>query len=556
MSKITNLRIYNFRCFEHFEASFGRESFVVLIGRGDSGKSTILKAIDALLSPLWNYPFSDWDFHNGNIDRPIVIEGDIIELPDDFLTLDSIGFNYKLLMPDGSISSDISSESEATSVAVTIRLVVDDSLEPKWYIVSDREGVQDKELHSKDRELFRSFFVADANDSQFSFHRQSPLAALSKNTREERDQINRKMTTIVREAFKNGKRNSSFEEFDSSASRVACHSALLGVGGSSFDAQLDYKDNAFTLRNVGLHRDNIPCRLLGNGSRRLISMSIQLELTKQGGIVLVDEIEQGLETYRLLNLIKLYKGNKTGQMFLTTHSSYVVCECSYNQLFRAKPDFSGVFSYNEDFQAVLRGTPDVFFAKKILICEGKTEQGFIRKIDDLLRKTGDGFILHGIYIANSKGGDKFYTYAMKLREHHVDVCVFCDNDVKDLEKKYQQAEAVGCHTIRWQKDFCLEQQIFNDVCWNTVLRLVELAQELNPQLDIRSQVGMVGEYCDTEDNRAKIGRLAKCGNWYKDISKSEELSEIVYTDFLNDKIPSETILYQRLDALTKWIKKS
>ena len=88
MSKITNLRIYNFRCFEHFEASFGRESFVVLIGRGDSGKSTILKAIDALLSPLWNYPFSDWDFHNGNIDRPIVIEGDIIELPDDFLTLD------------------------------------------------------------------------------------------------------------------------------------------------------------------------------------------------------------------------------------------------------------------------------------------------------------------------------------------------------------------------------------------------------------------------------------------------------------------------------------
>lgn len=67
---------------------------------------------------------------------------------------------------------------------------------------------------------------------------------------------------------------------------------------------------------------------------------------------------------------------------------------------------------------------------------------------------------------------------------------------------------------------------------------------------------MVGEYCDTEDNRAKIGRLAKCDNWYKDISRSEELSEIVYTDFLNDKIPSETILYQRLDALTKWIKKS
>ncbi len=98
MSRIVNLRIKNFRCFQNFEASFGNEHFIVLIGRGDSGKSAILKAIDALLSPQWNYSFTDWDFYNGDVSTPIIIEGDITELPDELLTLDGCAFNYKLLL--------------------------------------------------------------------------------------------------------------------------------------------------------------------------------------------------------------------------------------------------------------------------------------------------------------------------------------------------------------------------------------------------------------------------------------------------------------------------
>ena len=107
MSRIINLRIQNFRCLKNFTANFNNR-FIVLLGRGDSGKSTILKAIEALLSPSWNYSFTDWDFSDGDITKPIIIEGDITEIPAALFNIDDIGISYKLLRnKTGEIDSDI-----------------------------------------------------------------------------------------------------------------------------------------------------------------------------------------------------------------------------------------------------------------------------------------------------------------------------------------------------------------------------------------------------------------------------------------------------------------
>ena len=45
MAHLHYLHIENFRGIENFSNTFGSENYCVLIGRGDSGKSTILKAI-------------------------------------------------------------------------------------------------------------------------------------------------------------------------------------------------------------------------------------------------------------------------------------------------------------------------------------------------------------------------------------------------------------------------------------------------------------------------------------------------------------------------------
>ncbi len=465
----------------------------------------------------------------------------------------------KLLTKNGEILTDLPEEDDDDQPLITLRLAVDETLEPKWYIVSGREGVPDIEIRSKERELFKSFMVSDSSDIHFSYHRQSPLSALANNSPEEKEQINHKMISVVRSAFKSGKEGTNFEEFNLSAEKVLKHAKELGIGGEIYDAQLDYKENAYTLRNVGLHKDNLPCRLLGNGSKRLISMAIQLELTKQGGIVLVDEIEQGLEPDRIVNIIKLFKNNNCGQMILTTHSSHVICECSHHQLRRVSQDHSKLWDFGDSFISVLRSLPEIFFAKKVLLTEGKTEVGLLRAIDSILVENGDGFSQYGIALGNCKGGDLFYQNAQLLKEQNVDVCIVCDNDVRTLGGKYQEAILKGITVIRWGSGNSLEEQVFQDVDHNTFIELIKLAYEINPGRNLLKEISLTDTDIDTLTDdleiRKKIGEAAKSKNWFKDISRAEALSNCIFKSYLTGKTKNGKLLYQKLDELLSWVKR-
>lgn len=58
------------------------ENFICLIGRGDSGKTSILDAISFVLSPNLNVAFFDTDVFNCEVENPIVIEASVIEPPE------------------------------------------------------------------------------------------------------------------------------------------------------------------------------------------------------------------------------------------------------------------------------------------------------------------------------------------------------------------------------------------------------------------------------------------------------------------------------------------
>ena len=74
---ISSIRIKNYRGIKEAEIKFG--SFNSIIGKNDTGKTSILSAISSFFD-LKNYPISNNDFNN--IYKPIEIE---VELTDNFL---------------------------------------------------------------------------------------------------------------------------------------------------------------------------------------------------------------------------------------------------------------------------------------------------------------------------------------------------------------------------------------------------------------------------------------------------------------------------------------
>ena len=123
MAKIHTLKIKNYRGIQKLEQVFADTNFVCLIGRGDSGKTTILQAINIVLYPNWNYTFSDTDFYNGEIDNPIEIEVSLYDLPIELLTDSKFGLHKRLLNSDGKIIDDLSQEdSEDNKDILTIIL--------------------------------------------------------------------------------------------------------------------------------------------------------------------------------------------------------------------------------------------------------------------------------------------------------------------------------------------------------------------------------------------------------------------------------------------------
>ena len=473
MSKIHSLSIKNFRGIKEFNHVFGSENFIVLIGRGNSGKTTILQAINLVLSPTWNVGLSDLDFYDTDVTQPIEIEATITDFPKELLTDSKYGLYIRKIKDNQIVDEFLEEDNDSFVDALSIRFKVDSSLEPKWYVFCGRDESEPKEISASDRAKFNVFMVADYADNQFSFGRYSPLSVLMKLSSTDGESVAQKLLEIVRKIHVLTAENGSFNEVEGILETLKTESSQLGLSLEQLKTAIEFKDNSISGNSIALHNGNIPYRRSGKGSKRLLSIAIQKQLTQAGGIVLIDELEQGLEPDRIINITRYLKGGLSGQIFVTTHSSYTLVEASYNNLFLMREGAKDLVSFSENMQAILRSQPEVFFAKKIICCEGKTEQGFVRGIDEYLKANACGSLSgFGVLPIDSKGGDKFIKEAVALKELGYDVYVVVDNDVDAIRAKLPLLDELSIPYTKYEIGGCLESQIIQDVSWDCVKKLV------------------------------------------------------------------------------------
>lgn len=468
--QILEVNIKNFRGIKEYRQVFGEKQIICLVGKGDSGKSTILEAISLVLSPTWNIPFNDNDFHLKNLTSPIEIEVSI-KIPQDFILESKFGLYMRFWDKETGMIYDEPNENFAK--VLTIKLIVDETLEPKWYVYNKCQNDNIKEISQSDRAKFNCLMISDYIDRHFTWNTGSPLYSLLSS--KEKQSYKNGHIEPMRQALQDINK-CDFSTFDTCFTDKV-EFGLLDL--SDTKTYMDAKDIYSNSNKLSIHdKDGIPYRLKGKGTKRLLSTALQLANVDNYTITLIDEIEQGLEPYRIKNLITTLKTKKSNQIFITTHSNQVVTELDADNIYIVREDNEKHITLNvpTELQNVIRAFPDVLFAQKIIVCEGKTELGLCKAIDNKRIKNNELPMSYYGCIPICGEGSKFYEYCEKLNSLEYPLLVFCDSDLKDDNKK-NYLKSLGITILDCEKGNCIEKQIFQDLNFESIIQLIKFVIE-------------------------------------------------------------------------------
>jgi putative ATP-dependent endonuclease of OLD family len=187
---------------------------------------------------------------------------------------------------------------------------------------------------------------------------------------------------------------------------------------------------------IGLLADQdgvaLPLASWGAGTRRMAALEIAAATQADTSITVIDEIERGLEPYRLRQLIGILK-TTFGQCFVTTHSP-VAIQCAH----WAKLWYLGAAGAigelaQEKIAAQQQRDPETFLAKLAVIAEGPTEVGFLTRILALAFK-GDPLDC-GVRVCDGQGNSQMLALLEALDATRLSLAAIADDE--------------GTHPGRW-----------------------------------------------------------------------------------------------------------
>lgn len=548
MSVIRAIQIQNFRSIK--ELSWNpKPGLNCLIGSGDSGKSTILDAIDLALGARRSFNFTDADFHKLNTQEPIMITVTIGGLDDELMNVDKYGF---FLRGFNHTSLEIHDEPQpGDETVLTIKLVVDQDLDPDWCLYSERaesDGLE-RRLPWKHKELLSPARLGTTTYQHLAWGNRSILNKLSEDTLD--------VSATLAELGRQTRQHFADQQVDGVSDvlkKVQGIANGLGVPVGELKALLDVNGVSLSNGAISLHNDdNTPLRQLGTGSSRLLISGLQKSASKSR-IILVDEAEYGLEPYRitrLLNELGSKDTQPTQQVFITTHSPYVLRELQAQQLhvLRKTSLATQVFGNGQDShkihslegtdeqQSTLRVCAESFFSKAVVVCEGKTEIGYVRGIDLYRQEQNERSInACGIHCADG-GGDSMFVRAEVFAQLGYPTALFKDSDkVQQHIEPSQQATGKGIAIYEWGNNSATEDVLFMACPAQVIPQLLAIAIQRKGQAAIEdhivahSQNQITLDAClnDFQDSyRTVLAKAANKKSWFKDIEPAETFARNV-----------------------------
>jgi ABC-type branched-subunit amino acid transport system ATPase component len=552
--RLRHLSVERFRGIERLDWSpAGR--VVALIGPGDATKTTILDAIGLLVTPRVAVTFSDADFYRADPSAGFRIEGTISELPRAILADDRLGLELRGVDEDGVIHD----EPGDFEPAVTMRLDVNDSLEPTWSVVSERNP-DGRVLTARDRALLGVSRVGDSVERQFTFGRGTALTRLATST----DQLKHTMAAAHRLA-RDAVASADLGDLSRVIEQAERAAAELGAGPVTEDLEVRLDASPNGTSALGLHSNDIPLSAAGLGTRRLVALGLELLGTEHGAVLCVDEIEGGLEPHRVRHLLRTLRQKVAGkepgqgQAIFTTHSAVALEELHADEIsvVRTSNGVTRVRSVPSDLAAMVRSVPEAFLARRVLVCEGKSEIGVVRALDRVWTARHEGRSLaHRGVVPALGGGSETGKRAQAFAQLGYPTAVLADSDAS-FEPDHEALAAMGVEVVRWDENCCIEERAAKDLSWDSICALFEIlvAEGYLPDqlVDIIAATPVSVAACE----RVGVGRtslglslcdMVKAGfsetevrlsfaqaskgkaAWFKRIDRGEKLGEVIADD--------------------------
>jgi putative ATP-dependent endonuclease of OLD family len=568
MSRIRRVEIENFRGIQNL-CWLPTNGINCLIGPGDSGKSTILDAIDLCLGARRNLQMTDSDFHGLDVEKPIQITLTIGALDDALKSMDAYGIFLRGCTAD---TGEVEDEPEKNAETVlTPCLRVEGDLEPTWSLISDRAVAQGltRNLSWADRDRLAPTRIGAFADLNLSWRRGSVLNRLTK----ERADASAAIVKAARDARAAFGDNAK-EQLGDALKIVADTAKYLGLPvGEEVKAMLDAHSVSVSGGTISLHdEDGIPLKGLGIGSTRLLVAGLQRMAAQTSSIILIDELEHGLEPHRIMQLLGSLGAKEAGdplQAFLTTHSPVALRELSGAQLHvvRGVNDRHEVLNVGSDnaVQGTIRLYPDAFLATSVIVCEGATEVGFLRGLDQYFESQAQVAIAaHGISLVDAGGGgpNAAYGRATPLQSLGYRTAILRDDDQKPEAGIHKTFVENGGTVFTWPHDRCLEEELFMSLSDDAVGKLIDYAIELNGEdvvgghiqsratnnetlEDIQIEALIDGYSANIRAVLAQASSIRKKG-WFKQLSWMEQASREIIGPDLPNADPAFTSAIQKV----------
>ena len=570
MARIRKIEIENFRGIKSlkWQPSAGINC---LIGPGDSGKSSILDAIDLCLGARRNLSFTDADFHKLDVGVSIKIRITVGELDDALKNIDTYGMYVRSFdAATGNVEDEPDKDGETV---LTIQLAVESDLEPSWTLVSERAAAQglSRNLSWGDRVRLAPTRIGNMADFHLGWRKGSVLNRL---TDEEADASAAlvKAARDARIAFG----DEAQEKLGDTLAIVAATAKELGIPvGDDIKAMLDAHSVSFSGGTISLHdEDGIPLKGLGIGSTRLLIAGLQKKAAEQATMILIDELEHGLEPHRIIRLIGSLGAKDSPpplQVFMTTHSPVALRELSGNQLFvtRGQATAHEVIQVGDadGVQGTIRTYPEAFLAPSIIICEGASEVGLLRGLDQYRVSQGlPSISAQGTAILDGGGANKIYGRNDAFVELGYRTAILRDDDVQPDAMREAAFIADGGKVVAWGSGRALEDELFASLSEDGAMKLLNRAKELHGEelvdAHIKSATDGAKSLNDIEvesifdelsaESRAALGKAArsKKAGWFKTVTWMEDVARDIVGPDLGE---SAAEFQARVAGIFDWV---